>query len=189
MPNFNGGHFAQINLFERRFEEKFGEIFQNFIIDDHVVNFSEFASELINSHQDEDVTFALERSLFCNMRIFVRSMLDDKKIDDLGAGLLLQKGDRFFSMINNIFNICPIFVHLHDEPEHIYERLQRRNREGEEIVGFEYICELEKRYETMFQDNFPFPIVKLNLADYVIKDSHPRQIDIDAIATVIKSFL
>ena len=142
-----------------------------------MVIFSEFATELFDSHHQEDLIFAVARSLFCNMRIFVKSMLDEKRIDDLNAGILLQKGDRFFHMLNKVFKLSPIFIHLTDEPQHIYERVQRRNRLGEEIVSFDYIAELNNRYEKLFDENFPFPVVKLNSADYVIKDSPTREID------------
>ena len=96
LPNFseddNGGELEHINLFENRFDDRLSEAFQNYVIDDYVSSFCSYAQSVIESKQShEDFAFIQERSLFCNMRIFVRKMLDDGQCGEIQARLLLKK--------------------------------------------------------------------------------------------------
>ena len=195
LPNFseddNGGELEHINLFENRFDDRLSEAFQNYVIDDYVSSFCSYAQSVIESKQShEDFAFIQERSLFCNMRVFVKKMLDDEQCGEVQAKLLLKKGDLFFNMINKLFNIVPIFIYIHDDPEHIMDRVRRRNRPGEEMITMEYIKDLNERYEKIFNgDHFPHSVVKIYLGDYLVENSDYREINVKAIAEHIKSIL
>ena len=195
LPNFpdedDGGEISVIDLFKNRFDDRLSESFQNYVIDDYVNNFCDYAKAVIDAKQHhEDLAFIQERSLFCNMRVFVKKMLDDKQCGDVQARLLLKKGDRFFQTINRQFNLVPIFIYLYDDVEHIFDRLKRRNRPGEEMVSMEYLQDLNQRYEKIFHgDHFPFSVVKIYLGDYLLENSTYREIDVKAIAAHIKSIL
>ena len=155
-----------------------------------MTSFCENTQRLLSSDPKTDFTFAIERSLYSNMRIFVRAMKDENKISELDSLLLLQKGDRFFDLTRRMFSIVPVFIHLNDDPYFIYQRLRERERPSEESLNLNYILDLQRRYEELFRDpNFPFPVVEVQLGDYVIEGSENREIDVNKIVNVIKDVL
>ena len=168
------------NLFEHRFHPEYAMSFQHHVIDDHVVEFCNTTSKLLTSNPHEKFIFVSERSIFTNVRIFVRQMRDQGKISEIDAKLLLKKGNDYFEMIQNLFNFSIVFIHLNDDPSDIYERLKRRNRLHEETLSLSYVLDLKRRYEELFNDpGFPYRVMEIELGDYRLFGS--SDIDIDAI--------
>ena len=75
----------------------------------------------------------------------------------------------FTDSTKKLFNLVPIFIHLTDDPYHIFKRLEQRKRAEEEKLTLEYIVDLYHRYEQLFDSSsFPFPFVTIHLGDYIV---------------------
>ena len=90
-----------------------------------------------------DIIFT-ERSIFTDKNVFAQMLFDDNKIDKLHYDIYLKWFNEF------IDDIPPIHViYLKTTPEISYERVKKRAREGEEVIGVEYLkrcCEYHDKW-------------------------------------------
>jgi deoxyadenosine/deoxycytidine kinase len=88
----------------------------------------------------------VERSALSSIEIFSRNLLADNNMSEWEFSLL----QRFYSLINWQSKYV---LYLRCEPEISYQRIQKRNRDGEHKVNVELIRSLHNRHETLYAVN------------------------------------
>ena len=170
------GNVTFHNLFAQRFIPKRAVTFQNYVSDDAM---SLFFAKMGAIDKKKVKIIIMERSLYTNPRIFAQQLLDQGKIDQLEFLLLMKKGDDFFNIMVDNFDLQPVFIHLYDNVSASLDRLRKRNRRGEEICGENLLRDLDFRYKSMFaNEKFPFRTLNINLEEYrsVVKSEREQPV-------------
>jgi deoxyadenosine/deoxycytidine kinase len=87
-----------------------------------------------------------ERSLYTDKHVFAKMLFDQGKIEDVCYQIYLNWFDEFVSDYD-IENT----IYVNTEPEKCYERINKRSREGEEVIPLNYLEECHN-YHNEFLD-------------------------------------
>ena len=100
----------------------------------------------------------MERSLYTDSNVFAKMLYDDKKIEEIEYAIYKKWYDDFVS------EIPPInFVYLTCEPSISAQRVEKRNRLGENIA-LEYLenCHLYHNNWLLNEKNYRYPVIILD---------------------------
>lgn len=89
-----------------------------------------------------------ERSIFTDKNVFAKMLYDDKKLDDIQYNIYMKWFNEF---INDIPEIK--FIYISTDPIVAYNRIKKRNREGENNISYEYIKHCNDYHEEWLQNN------------------------------------
>jgi len=98
-------------------------------------------SETIKKYKNKDVTIFTERCIFTDREIFARMLYDEGKIEDVEYMIYLKWFDYFVKdiKINGI-------IYIKTYPSVCMRRIQKRNREGEDI-SVDYLINLHNYHQ------------------------------------------
>lgn len=163
--NLNG-----INLLERFYEDpgNFSYTFQNYAMLTYLEN------HLIVAEKDIKI---MERSIYSGRYCFEESLWLEHKIDRASHEVFVKWFEYAEKCIQNRDDLI---VYLRTTPEIVYDRIQKRNRNGEKILPFEYILRLHNAYEAWLTDTttarnkIPVFIMDANLPSQSMRTEYDR---------------
>lgn len=125
-------------------QEKYSFAFQMMAYISRLAQLKETISEIIN-----DKNFSLnnryfvfsERSVFTDRNVFAKMLYDSGKIEEIEYQIYNKWFDNFIKELPEIK-----YIYIQTSPDIAYERILKRNREGESIEK-EYICSCHKYHE------------------------------------------
>jgi len=97
-------------------------------------------------------TIIIERSPISNIMIFGQMLYDDKIIGEAEFSILKY-------MVNGLMMPVDKIVYLRSTPEECMERVQIRNREGEEDIELNYLQNIHDKHETWL-DTLPHETIE-----------------------------
>jgi deoxyadenosine/deoxycytidine kinase len=89
-----------------------------------------------------------ERSLLTDKQIFAKMLYDDNKIDSYSYQIYNMWFDHFYNKLPKHKHI-----YLYSTPNIILNRINSRNRKGEELINKDYLINCHKYHEDMFDKN------------------------------------
>jgi thymidylate kinase len=75
-----------------------------------------------------------ERSLYTDKEVFAKMLFDDKKIEDVNYQIYLK----WFDVFAKDYPVSKV-IYVKADPEVCYDRIHKRNRNGEESIPLEYL--------------------------------------------------
>ncbi len=115
-----------------------------------------FQMRVLKSHMDKkDIDNGIfERSPLSCQKVFGQLLFEDNKMTQLEWELTNE--------FNNDYGWVPdIVVYLKCDPEICYERIQKRNRDGEQSISLEYLKRIHSKYEEMYANMKSFKKIKI----------------------------
>jgi deoxyadenosine/deoxycytidine kinase len=99
--------------------------------------------ETIANYPDGAIIIS-ERCLKTDKMVFAKMLYDDEQIEDVNY--------QIYQMWFNDFNIPTTgHIYIHSEPTTAHERVQKRSREGEDVIALEYLSKCHNYHEMMMQ--------------------------------------
>lgn len=96
-----------------------------------------------------------ERSVLTDKNVFVKNAIQNGMFDSLEKNCY----GKWFDWLESKFQKKPTgIIYLRTSPEKCYERMKKRNREGEETVSLEYLRDIHKRHDEWLI-NLPCPVL------------------------------
>ena len=125
-------------------QEKYSFAFQMMAYISRLAQLKETISEIINdknfSLKNKYIVFT-ERSVFTDKNVFAKMLYDSGKIEDIEYQIYNKWFDNFIKELPQIK-----YIYIQTSPDIAYERILKRNREGESIEK-EYICSCHNYHE------------------------------------------
>lgn len=125
-------------------QEKYSFAFQMMAYISRLAQLKETISEIINnknfSLNNRYFVFS-ERSVFTDKNVFAKMLYDSGKIEDIEYQIYNKWFDNFIKELPQIK-----YIYIQTSPDIAYERILKRNREGESIEK-EYICSCHNYHE------------------------------------------
>jgi deoxyadenosine/deoxycytidine kinase len=120
-----------------------------------------------------------ERSLLTDKEIFAKMLYDDNKIDSYSYQIYNMWFDYFY-------NKLPIHKHiyLYSNPEIILNRINSRNKKGDELINKDYLLNCHYYHEKMFNNNKHL-IKVINMDNNILSSENYK----DEINNIIKILL
>lgn len=85
-----------------------------------------------------------ERSILTDKNVFVKNAIMNSMFDELEKNCYI----RWFDWLEGKFHKKPSgIIYLRTSPEKCYERMRKRNRDGEETVSLEYLKDIHERHD------------------------------------------
>jgi len=101
-----------------------------------------FRSRMKNIIRKDDSI--VERSIYTDKNVFAKACREDGLINDIEW----NDYNGWFDWLVQAFDVKPAgFIYLRCSPEVSYERIQKRNRSGEENIKFEYLRNLHEKHD------------------------------------------
>ena len=108
-----------------------------------------------------NITNVFERSIFTDKHIFVPSLSEKNYLSSMEQQVFHNVYDSIQSQTNN--NIHGI-IYLRCPPEVSYKRINIRNREGEENIGFDYIEKIHNKHEDWLWNEKEVPVFMIDVS-------------------------
>ena len=83
-----------------------------------------------------------ERSLMASRNVFAKMLYDDGMIEDMMYNIY----ENMFNELIELYSATQI-IYLDVDPEVCYDRIMKRNRDGEQIIALEYLKKCSKYHE------------------------------------------
>jgi deoxyadenosine/deoxycytidine kinase len=87
-----------------------------------------------------------ERSLYTDKEVFAKMLFDDNKIEDVNYQIYLK----WFDAFAKDYPISKI-IYVKTDPEVCYNRIHKRNRNGEESIPIKYLEDCNNYHESMIK--------------------------------------
>jgi len=114
-----------------------------------------------------------ERSLYTDKLVFAKMLYDSNKIEYINYQIYLN----WFETFSENFPLKKI-IYIKTNPEICHSRIEKRSRQGENLISLSYLTECDKYHEEMIHN---LPIKKLildgNVDIYTEKDILKEWID------------
>lgn len=112
-----------------------------------------FQFQVLFSQWDQQQTFkniegliVVERSPETSLAIFAKLLKD--------SGSFEEDAFRVYRQFNQLLGRIPDhYIHLSCDVQSAWERIQRRDRFGEEKITFDYLCDLKVEYDRFFENH------------------------------------
>lgn len=104
-----------------------------------------FQMRVLKSHLDKKkIQYGLfERSPLSCQKVFGKLLFEDNMMSELEWNLTNE--------FSEDYGWTPdIVVYLKCSPEICYERVNKRNRNGEELISLDYLCKVNQKYEELY---------------------------------------
>ena len=99
---------------------------------------------LMDALKVPNVNFIIsERSIITDKNVFAKMLFDDKKIENINYEIYKLFYNAHRDMIQNI-----VIVYIQTDPKICKERIQKRNRKGEDSIPMEYLEMCHKYHES-----------------------------------------
>ena len=97
--------------------------------------------------ENQDAIIISERSLYTDKLVFAKMLFDDKKIEDVNYSIYLK----WFDTFAQDFPLTGV-VYLKTDPKICYERIKKRNRNGEETIPLDYLEKCSLYHDEMIAE-------------------------------------
>lgn len=94
----------------------------------------------------KDDIIIMERCVFSDYNVFARMLYSDGKINNIEFQCYKMWFDHFLEDLPGI-----LFVYIKADPEVCYERIKKRNRDGESNISLDYLKKCEEYHEDWFK--------------------------------------
>lgn len=131
-----------VNFLEKFYQDKkrWGYTFQNYAYITRI-------KELMNGINSDKNIIITERSIYTDKYIFAEMLKDDEFMTKFELDLYNTWFNQFDIKINGQ-------IYIRTELDNCYDRIQNRNRDGENTIDKNYLCNLELRHENwLLNDN------------------------------------
>jgi len=108
----------------------------------------------------DDCIIITERCLYTDRYVFAKMLYDNKFIEEIEYSIYIRWFDEF------IFNLSAI-IYIQTTPETSLNRINIRNRKGEESIPLEYIIDCHNYHENWINNNLKVPTLILNGNDFI----------------------
>jgi deoxyadenosine/deoxycytidine kinase len=123
-----------------------------------------------------------ERSLYTDKHVFAKMLYDQGKIEDVCYQIYLNLFEEFV----NDFPIS-YFVYVNTNSEKCYERIHKRDRDGEEVIPLAYLTDCHNYHEEFLDKNKGIQGIKLILNGNI--DIYENETVLDQWLTQIHTFI
>jgi deoxycitidine kinase/deoxyguanosine kinase len=114
--------------------------------------------ETIHQNCKENIIIITERSLFTDKMVFAKMLYDTEKIEYINYQIYLNWFDTFIEE----FPVHKI-IYVRARPETCHQRIEERNRNGENNIPIEYLKSCNEYHENMLDKNSPDCICECHL--------------------------
>lgn len=111
--------------------------------------------------ENPDAIIITERCLYTDKNVFAKMLYDSGLIEEVEYSIYL----RWFDNFQTDYPISG-YIYLHTDPKTAYERVKKRNREGEDIIPLDYLSQCHQYHENWLAE-FNTNLLKIN-AEYDI---------------------
>ena len=99
--------------------------------------------------QNPNAIFISERSLYTDRYVFAQMLYDSGKIDNINYKIYLSWFDYFIKEINASYSV----IYVNTDTTICYERINNRNRSGEDLIPLEYLKSCDCYHKTMLDEH------------------------------------
>lgn len=98
----------------------------------------------VKNIQNSDTNSVVERSIFTDRNVFAKTCYENGMMNEIEWNDYTS----WFDWLVETFDIKPKgYIYLRASPKISYDRIQKRNRSGEETIPFDYLKELHNKHE------------------------------------------
>lgn len=124
--------------------------------------------------EDPNAIIITERCLYTDKNVFAKMLYDSGLIEEVEYAIYL----RWFDEFQREYPISG-YVYLSTSPETAYERVKKRNREGESVIPLEYLTRCHQYHDHWLSEVTNENILQLN-ADDDIDKIHEKIIQVES---------
>ena len=113
----------------------------------------------VQNIENSKVNTVIERSIFTDRNVFAKTCYENGMMNEIEWNDYTS----WFDWLATSFNINPKgYVYLRASPDISYDRIKKRNRNGEETIPFDYLKELHNKHENWLLDEPNVLILDVN---------------------------
>ena len=138
--------------------------------------------EKTNKHNTQQYIIITERSLFTDKYVFAKMLYDQGKIEDVCYQIYLKWFDEFAKDFPIHYS-----VYVKTYPNNCYTRINKRERDGEDVIPLSYLQDCHNYHELFLENNTEFNSNKIVLDGNI--DIYKNQQIIDKWLEEINNFI
>lgn len=146
-----------------------------------------FISRIHRIEQEKADINIVERSVFTDKYCFAKNCYESGKMTKIEYDTYCRWND----WLVNHFNVIPNgYIYLRTTPEICNERINGRNREGEEGIPIQYLQKLHDNHDEwirVIEKGKNIPVLEIDVSDNYLNNEKEQQILIEKVLDFIKS--